>query len=328
MTYLFLLLAFPAMALAYTPSSQQECSSLDLRNSFIYEIRNQKEVAWCYAFTGADMLAYTYQSSEKISAADMAIGYNETKLGKLIRWFDVNVMNRSDHVRKLRAHQMGLNKFSLKNALKDGTCPERVFPSEAWVKMTRTETGWTESSVPLDQAMIDIALLHSKRKKLTTETLPYYYSFKNVGADNFVQLLQTKNVARFYSSLRQVVCKDDRQPYDTKWKVKMTLKNRSIFRTISEQLEQGRLVGIDYDNRVLEDNTHAGVSLAKLHTSSLIGRRWNHEKNSCEFLIRDSYGNQCEKYDPSYGCEGGNVWISESKIYSNIVSAVYMLSEH
>jgi hypothetical protein len=98
---------------------------LDLRNENQGQVRDQQQVSWCYAFT----------------AADIAIGYNQTKAGLFVRWLDLNVLHRKDPITSRVAHQNGFNKLALIKAMKDGFCPERIFPSESWTKMTRTQGG-------------------------------------------------------------------------------------------------------------------------------------------------------------------------------------------
>lgn len=325
MKYWFLALAVPSMVLAYAPTSKDNCSSLDLRNSTLNEVRNQKDVAWCYAFTGADMLAHAFNETERISAADMAIRYNETKLGLFARWLSVNIINRKNPDYQRSAHQTGFNKISLEKTLASGWCPESVFPSEAWIKVFDGK----EISVPLAQAMIEISALHDIRRSLTPSTLPYYYKFKNVDEVKFIEMLQTKKVDQFYYNLRRTVCQDDRQPFHSRPRVKMLLKNPNILKRISAQLEAGQLVGLDYDSRVYQEPARRGFSFAELHTSSLVGRRWNSTKNTCEFLIRNSYGEDCQngRYHSSYDCEDGNLWLSEKQIYQNMTSIVYMTGE-
>lgn len=323
-----LILAIPTLAFAYIPTSQQNCTTLDLRNETLGQVRDQHDVSWCYAFAGADMLGHTFNLPEKISAADVAIGYNETRVGRFVRWLDLNLLKRKNPVIRQMPHQNGFNKVSLINTMKDGWCPESVFPSEAWTKMSRTENGWAPEQVPLAQAMIEISALHDIKSSLTTQNAPYYYSFKNIDAPEFVELLQNKSMSGFYSTLRRTVCRDDRHSFDYNWKVKMVIKNARIFSRISEQLETGRLVGLDYDSRILNNSSNRGVKISELHTSSLVGRRWNSENNTCEFLIRNSYGLNCDNsgYDPSYECQNGNLWLGESEIYKNMTSIVYMLS--
>ena len=323
----FLILAMPMIASAYSPTSQQDCSSLDLRNETLGKVRNQKDVSWCYAFTSADMLAHTFNEAEKISAADIAIGYNQTPVGLFVRWFDLNLLNPKDPILPSLSHQTGFNKISLTKAMQVGWCPERILPSESWSKMSRDKGGWTQAEVPLAQAMLEISALHAIRHSLTPQNIPFYYSFKNVDATVFVQLLQTKNVARVYSSLRKAVCRDDRHPFNYNWKVKMVIKNSKIFSRISEQLEKGRLVALDYDSRILKDSSNRGFKISQLHTSSVVGRRWNESKHTCEFLIRNSYGEDCNsKYDPRYECDSGNLWLNELQMYRSMTSISYMLS--
>lgn len=328
MKKILLLLAFPTFVFAYTPTSQQDCTQLELRNETLAEVRNQHDVSWCYAFTGADMLAHTFNVPEKMSAADIAIGYNETRIGRFVRWLDLNLLKRKEPQIRQMPHQNGFNKVSLINAMRDGWCPERIFPSESWTKMSRTQDGWEQAQVPLAQAMIEISALHEVKKSLSAQNIPYYYSFKNIDAPSFVQLLQNKSMSGFYSSLRRAVCRDDRYAFDYKWKVKMVIKNPRIFSRVSEQLETGRIVGLDYDSRILNNSSNRGIKISELHTSSVVGRRWSASNNSCEYLIRNSAGNDCGNsgYDPSYDCDAGNLWLGESEIYKNMTSIVYMLS--
>lgn len=327
MKFWMMILAFPALALAYQPTSEQSCSPIDLRGPELGNVRNQKDVSWCYAFSAADMLGYTHATPERISAADVAIGYNQSALGLFVRWMNVNVINRTDGVLRASAHQTGFNKVALDRAMSAGWCPEAIFPSEAWVKKTRQADGWKEESVPLAQAMLDIAVLHRKRKDLTLKNLPYYFSFKNVDAQGFIDLLQPKQLAKFYFNLRSTVCRDDRRPFDSHPKVKMVIKNPKVLARISEQLEAGRLIGLDYDSRILKNRSHRGLSLGELHTSPIVGRRWNPEKKSCEFLIRNSYGMACsDRYDSTLDCQEGHLWLDESEIFRSMTSIVYMLS--
>lgn len=324
---LILMLVLPTLTYAYVPTQEQGCTSIDLRNETLGEVRDQHDVSWCYAFTSADMLAHTFNISEKMSAADMAIGYNETRIGLFVRWLDLNLLKRKEPNIRQMPHQNGFNKVALVNAMKDGWCPENIFPSESWTKVSRTQEGWSETQVPLAQAMIEISALYDVKKSITYSNLPYYYKFKNIDALSFVQLLQNKNMSGLYSNLRRAVCRDDRQAFDYKWKTRMVFRNPRIFTRVSEQLEKGRLVGLDYDARILNNSSNRRIKISELHTSSVVGRRWNASYKSCEYLIRNSSGTRCDiGYDPSYECDAGNVWLGESEIYKNMTSIVYMLS--
>lgn len=305
-----ILLAFPALAIAFNPTSESDCSPIDLRNPRLGDVRNQGKIAWCYAFTAADMLSYTFGHNQ-ISAADVALNYNESLVGRIMTTVDPNG----------NPHETGFTKVAIVKAMKDGVCPEEVFPSETWVKVV----DGVELNIPMPQAMKEIEGLHKKRHELTSKNLPFHFKFKNVDREEFLSLLQTKKLRNFYYELRNEACGEDREDFNARWKTKMVFRNKSIFWRIGEQMDLGRLVAMDYDARILENKDHRGVKLSELHTSSIVGRRWNKERNTCEYLIRDSHGVQCSRYDSSYECESGNVWLNESQIYGSITSIVYML---
>jgi len=305
-----LLISFTVSAYIKTP--EPECSSVDLRNETLGPIRNQGEISWCYAFTAADVLQHTFGLNEIISPADLAISYNTTPVGQIIDIF-------TNHG---PLHQTGFNLVTFKKAMEEGHCPEDIFPSEKWIKVTKDK----EESVLLSQAVKEIHELIQKKNKLHLNNLPFYYQFKNVGKEKFLSLIKQNSPKSFYPQLRNTVCKNDRTSFEKKFMVKMLLRNAQIFSSINDQLSLGHLVSMDYDARILADRKHRGISLSELHTSSLVARRWNKDENSCEYLVRDSYGDQCSDYDPSYVCEGGEVWLNERLIYPSLTSVVYLLS--
>ncbi len=322
MKFLFIAFLIPSLCLAFSKTKQQDCSSIDLKNEALGATRNQKNVAWCYAFSAADMLGYHYHPSEPISAADVAIAYNETGLGKLVRWFNVKIINSKDDELKRVAHQTGFNKVALTHYMSEGWCPESVFPSEAWTKISQDNK---MEQIPLAQAMLEISSLHDIRSSLTAANLPFYYQFKNVDAEKFISLLQTKSLSGFYSSLRRQVCQNDRLAFSEKRPVKMIVKHPGIFRNLSRQLELGNPVGLDYDSRILENSSHRGLKISELHTSMIVGRRWNTKAKTCEFQIRNSWGQDCsQRYDSTYECHEGHLWLPESNIYPSMTSLVYI----
>jgi hypothetical protein len=307
-----LTLFIPSLVMAFGPTPEHSCSTIDLRNESLGKVRDQGDTSWCYAFSSADILQRTYDLKHQISATDIALLYNESTVGEVMDVF----LNYGT------PHQTGFAKVAMMKAMNNGYCPETVFPSENWIRVKEKK----EVAVPVMQAFQEINKLHRIRKYLNLANLPYYYKFKNVDKKKFLFLIQTKKLKDVYSKLRTTVCKDNRISFDIKWKTKMVLRHKNIFWDLNEQLSLGRVVALDYDARILRDKNHKGYHLDWLHTSNILARRWNPEQASCEYLIRDSYGDQCLKYDPSYVCEGGQVWINENRIFRNMTSINYLLS--
>jgi hypothetical protein len=310
----FIALLIPTVVFAYSPSNQNTCTDLKLDTGLLGKVRNQGNISWCYAFTASDMLQYTFKTPETISASDIATNYNKTRIGKLMDLF----LNYGE------PHETGFNKVALIHALKDGHCPESIFPSEEWVKVTHD----SEEKVLMPDAMKQIKDLHANRGKLNLENLPFYFKFKNIDKEAFLSILKSKNkLKNFYTELRAKACQDDRINFDHQWKVKMVFRHKNIFQRINSQLDLGRIVGFDYDSRILENAQNQSIEISSLHTSSMVGRRWNTETNTCEYLIRNSWGDKCERYDRRHECQEGNLWLSESMVFKNMTSIVYMKSK-
>ncbi len=321
MKKLLLLLLFPTLALAFESFEEKDCTNIDLRNSTLGRVRDQGAISWCYAFTAADMLAYTYEIKSPISAADIALNYNETSLARVMRWFKLRLQNAHKREENEKIpFETGFNKIALQQTIKDGYCPESVFPSERWIKV---QNG-IETSVPMINAMREISDLHITRSLLTEESLPFFYKFKNIDKVTFLNILKNKKMMDVFSQLRLQACHNDRVTIANEPSIKMVFRNKNIFKTISEQLSLGRVIGVDYDSRILVNHRNEGRKISELHTSSLVGRRWNSLNQTCEFLIRNSHGTNCNSYDPKLECHEGHIWLSSEELYSSMISLVFI----
>ncbi len=311
--------------MAYNKTTPQECSPLTLTHKLNSETRNQREVAWCYAFTTADMLGAHHELSEPVSAADVALRYNKTFPAKLIQFFRKLTGSYEDPIERYLPHQTGFTKIAIARMYSTGWCPESVFPSEFWTKNLRSKTGWIPTQVPLKNAFKDLLDLSNLKKDLSLDNLPFYYSFKNIETpEKFLELLKRYKYDEFIQQLRLTACKDDRREFPVSYQSKMVLKNGKVFTRLNKNLSEGRIIGLDYDSRILQQFNNYGLNLDYLHTSILIGRQWNDQRNECEYLVRDSYGTACEDYEPGARCNNGYVWLPESVIYKNMTSFVYL----
>jgi hypothetical protein len=65
-----------------------------------------------------------------------------------------------------------------------------------------------------------------------------------------------------------------------------------------------------------------------IHAAVLVGRKYNKEKKSCEFLVRDSYGPDCEDAEgkPRYDrkCENGNVWVDSTQLMRSTFHLIWL----
>jgi hypothetical protein len=122
-----------------------------------------------------------------------------------------------------------------------------------------------------------------------------------------------------------------------------------VIRALNQALEFGgktQPVGVRYCTEVLYkpnflgEGSNESVNISNLgsevladgkchmHVSAIIGRRPHPKnKNECQYLIRDTYGNDCEPYLGKTDCKDGNLWVDESKLRNSLNSITYIIDK-
>lgn len=107
-------------------------------------------------------------------------------------------------------------------------------------------------------------------------------------------------------------------------------KKEDLWKTIDDQLTKGNILGLTIKSADLlpENKTQALAAngTGMFHALSAVGRRFNPKTQSCEYLLRNSWGKGCSIYNSDYECKDGNIWISEQifKQKETIWEAVYV----
>lgn len=122
-------------------------------------------------------------------------------------------------------------------------------------------------------------------------------------------------------------------------------KQFPYIKKLLEKLQQTSLpIGISYCSQLLKkgknhigiisktkDNlkfktTADGKSLCGAHSSLVIGSRFNKANKTCEFLIRNTWGENCN-YHSDFECEKGQIWVDHHTLSKNIFSLQYISSD-
>jgi hypothetical protein len=301
-------------ASAYYLTQAEQCSTIDLRTEFLFKMRNQGDVSWCYANAASDYLQYHFKIAEPISAADIAIRYNLRPWPRLLRWLSGGKFAETGFIRS-----------ALWDAVDSGYCPEEVFPSEHWIK--RDAKGVAQE-VQLKEAIEDLFSLQEQIQDgfyLNASELPYTYEFKTVSKEVLYDLLANASAKSLLNELRLTACEKNRKPYpDSIGAIGMRLKGRNTFNRINGLLNIKMPVTVDFFYGFLNNVSSYKRNLSELHTTLLVGRRFQPQSGECQYLIKNSYGPDCSEYDPSHTCEGGYIWVNENALYRAMTSYVYI----
>ena len=299
--------------------AQANCNYIDLRNQFDFLMRDQKKLSWCFAHASADNLQYTENTSIQISAADIAINYAKTDLSKIQNWLSGIVTEKGQD----RPPEYGLAKFASQKILEQGYCPERVFPSSDWFKISSNGgAGKIEISEAVKQ-VFQLIDMKEKGQLSQIDQLPYYFRFKNIDEVKFFKLIQDSNRNSILENIRVQACLNERVPFKKNIQISMNIKSQQMFKKIDEYLDVKQSLSFDLYNQIFNNIDAPKKGLMDLHTVMVVGRKFDSSINQCRYLIKNSYSDSCTGYDPRLNCENGYLWFPESVLRNNITSAVF-----
>lgn len=302
-----------------TLKANQNCTDIDLRNNVLGNVRDQGEIAWCYAYTASDLITHKLNVAP-FSAADTAITYNVEELPRLQKYFTnlySKILNKEDIFHE---HETGFMFIALRAAMKRGLCLEKDFPSEEVIRVDAQGEKWVkfaEAAIEINKLRMSIKSA-LRRKKPIEENV--WFKFPQMTKQDFYHILKTKNRHQVFYELSKNICQGQRKVIPN-FELGYHVRNKNIFSKIDQQLEKKNLVGISYFMSILKN--HDG-KLKEFHSSALVGRRFNTRTNQCEYLIRNSHGPDCTGYDSRLDCEEGNIWMPKKSLQRAILDAIYL----
>jgi hypothetical protein len=281
-------------------------------------MRDQGGISWCYAHASADYLQFYNRIPVQISAADIAVNYNLRRWPRFLRWIMRNVVPET-----------GFARSAIWDISQVGYCPEEYFPSETWTKriMTGKHEGETVQ-VPIGKAVEEIVAMVEQIKKgfyLIPADIPFVYEFKGINHQEFYEAVFKESTATVLDEIRSAACDAHRKPFPkTIADIGMGFKGKKAFQRINKILDQHQPLTVDFFYGFLENIDHYKIRVSQLHTTLLMGRRFDSVQNECRYLIKNSYGSDCSAYDRRHQCENGYVWVSENSLYDAMTSYVYI----
>jgi hypothetical protein len=304
----------------YRSTPESACTPVDLRDEFPVKMRNQEDISWCYAHAAADLLQFTYRIPEQISAADIAINYAESDISKIITFFK-RIFNADA---RINPPETGFIGRAIRKTLPEGYCPEAFLPSDEWTRV-QSSTGKKEKVKILD-AILDAYAIQKRIKAGTLsspEDLETFYEFPHIDRTRFFDLAKNSKKASFLFKLRSMACEGERRPYpEADVSFSFHLKGRRVFQRINDTLSGHLPVGIDFFSGIFEDYDGYKRKIGDLHTVLFYGRKFDPELQECVYLMKNSYGEDCSRYDPKIKCEKGYLWFPEAHFHRSLVSVL------
>ncbi len=312
-------LALTVIFISLSAFAKEDCSSVDFRTKFPLQIRNQKSLAWCFAHSSADNLQFAEKTPIQISAADIAINYGKSSSSKIInlfqRWTNQNAGGQD------RPNEYGLAKFASQMIIDQGYCPESSFPSEDWIRVTPDgETSSVEIAIAAKE-IYALAAAIKKQKIQGPEQLSFFYKFKNIDAELFYEILAKTEKNKILDEIRKAACDPDRIAFKNKIDVTMKITLNGMLTKMNKSLSSGNAFSVDVYSQIFSNINDNKNQLTNLHTVMVYGRKYDVIRKQCLYLIRNSYSEDCEGYDPRLHCDKGYLWFGDTVLKKNMTSA-------
>lgn len=273
-------------------------------------VRNQDSVGWCYAYTAADLLSFKFK--KRISAVSLYKSGQE--IAKDIKDPVGNGGDIGDSIRSYIAKNNGL---CLEEDLPSSDfkfCLDRYYSDFLNNLLTVVNENRLDAELNANQCFrhdleaafpgVNVAFIksHGNRKELI-ESL-YNQQCKKISLKNVKVQTATLYIERSPASV--------------------------LLKNIDDQLSKGNLIGIGYDYNKLNGDESSGG-----HASVLVGRRTNPDSGACEYLVRNSWGKECNLYEGEglschKNCDGngcrysGHFWVSSDRLANSLFDVTYL----
>ena len=285
---------------------KKSCSDVDLRkeskskNNILPPIRDQDSVGWCFAYTGADFISYY--------------------MGKSLSALAFSVKNYQEELKKegnVLSNLAGGNLKHLLEKLKNSgnLCTEEQVNSEditltgGYRYQLQKTLKSLEDFVSQTEQKDEVSFFCGIRNHLSK-------LFPNLNMQDFIDILKSEDENTVLIAAINKACdKKDSIPLPKDFSI--ALNNHMNLDELHEILDRKDLFVATFDVSLLVSDMERTN-----HMSSIVGRRYNKDKNRCEFLLKNSWGETCY---PQYKheCDKGYLWIPEKDLMGGLKAVYY-----
>lgn len=267
-------------------------------------VRDQGNIGWCYAHATADIIGYAFdrQLTKPVAALSIALMNNHINAKRFLT--EGGTVERT----LSRALRTPMYEFDREDYLKVGFCDlerEKVFLGNP-----SNETEVRQYLRALFKVKEDFDNQMVKAEDLAPELL---------------NLVRRSTQLDFSLRVAELICGPNRN-YNTRGKVNKHFSDddANLVAHIDTQLNKTNIIGIGiYSDFIQKENGKFNKS--DLHAAIIVGRRISPKSNKCEYLVRNSWGTDPDKYSKHVTeVIDGNLWIPANLIKENVFEIDYI----
>lgn len=267
--------------------AQSKCSKAEVDTQYMPKNNDQGNLRWCFAYSAADILSYF----EKIPLSSYSIATNHHSFNQ----YDKPITEIGSVTGEAIVRATYSKGLCLEN--------ETDFTGGDWGKLSEFIAKIESGNI------IELGFTCLKKDKETTIDL----------IENVQKILEAIPPNQRIAAIFEMTCKNPYQlknKYNVKMSHRLYVGQEKVMEDLDKALDSNEPVSIGYDIDLVlkkDEDEHRPY----LHASTIIGRRWNEATSKCEYLIKNSWGNECPK-KIKIDCTNGNFWASREKLQSSI----------
>ena len=275
---------------------KESCHDIDLTHYYNSPNGKQGGVGYCYGFTSAGII-------------NNALGIDN------VNPLYLHILNISAHSEDYSLQEEGgFNTLTSALALKQNTYCSTSDLLNPWTSNYSTSQA-IGFSLGLMTLIVDNNMRESVRRMVFNNYASFFSElFPKMDIFEFLRLTEGfKGTAP--QLLRKLVMSQCTTPFP-EGREKIKVENSLFFNAskIDQLLNSGQVVAFNHQYSGLFRNNPTGLRIPD-HTVLMTGRKWNGQKNRCEYRIVNSHGNECHNViqNEDVSCTNhGGMWVSES----------------
>ena len=276
---------------------------MDLRKeNKLPPVRDQDSLGWCFAYVGADFLSY--YMGEALSALSLSVKNYQEELNKekseLSEFYGGSLIELFE---RLKSHNY--------------LCTEKQVNSE--------DIAFTEGQhYKLKKTLETIEDFFNREER--EDEFAFYCSIRNhlaqlfpgLNMQDFIDILKTESKYTVITESIKKSC-DEKNSIPLPRDLSIEFDENIDINKLHEILDSKELFAARFDVSLIASDMERGN-----HMANIVGRRYNEDKNRCEFLLRNSWGETCY---PQYkhDCDKGYLWIPEEEFIEQVSDVYYKI---
>ncbi len=284
--------------------TEDRCEEAKVSTEHMPKNSNQKQLSWCFAWPTADLISF--HEKTPVSAYDIAFQYhNDDETREANNKDKGNTGKKTTEIGGVIINAMNI---ALGNK---GICleSETDYLNGNWDANSDLFKLMSDSSDSFSQYMCIAGLATIQ---------PFNQLDKNI-IDVLDKLSSDKKMAAFLD----LTCNKRHQVKNeyrnlSQWIGRPGVTKDKMINKLDGLLSKGEPVSVTYDHKIL---THGENYVGKKadHASTVIGRKFNKSSGQCEYLIKNSWGDDVDcQLTSSVKCVKGNYWVNRTSLMQNL----------